>query len=300
MNQRIGVLMLMVTAIVWGSGFVITDIGLQYLNAYQLMAGRFLVAAIILIIIFGYKFKNINKRLVIKGTILGAILYTGFVLQTVGLEYTTPSKNAFLTAVNVLVVPLIAFAVYKRKIDRFEIIGALTALIGIALLSLQGSLSMNVGDVLTLLCAVAFAFDIFYTNKFVKNEDAILLTVIQFIAAAIISVIFVLVRGDIPTTAIESEGLYSILYLAIISTIIAYLLQNIAFKYTTATQGAIILSMESLFGMIFSVIFLHEILTGRMIIGATLIFLAIIFSEVKPTFSKKRKLQLHNKEPKVE
>ncbi|MBQ0138089.1 MAG: DMT family transporter [Kurthia sp.] len=294
MNQRIGVLMLMVTAIVWGSGFVITDIGLQYLNAYQLMAGRFLVAAILLIIIFSYKLKNINKRILIKGAILGAILYTGFVLQTVGLEHTTPSKNAFLTAVNVLVVPLIAFAVYKRKIDRFEIIGAITALAGIALLSLQGSLSMNIGDILTLLCAVAFAFDIFYTNKFVQNEDAILLTVIQFVSAAIISVIFVVVRGDIPTT-IEPGGMYSILYLAVISTIIAYLLQNIAFKYTTATQGAIILSMESLFGMIFSVIFLHEILTGRMIVGAALILVAIIFSEVKPTFSKKRKLQLHSK-----
>lgn len=287
MNQRVGGLMLMVTAIVWGSGFVITDIGLDYLNAYQLMAGRFLVAAILLVAIFSYKLKYINKRIMIKGSILGAILYTGFVLQTVGLEHTTPSKNAFLTAVNVLIVPLIAWVVYKRKIDRFEIIGAVTALAGIALLSLQSSFTINIGDVLTLLCAVAFAFDIFYTNKFVKNEDAILLTIIQFIAAAIISVVFVVIRGDVPTS-IDTGGLYSILYLAIISTIVAYLLQNIAFKYTTATQGAIILSMESLFGMIFSVIFLHEILTGRMVVGAILILLAIIYSEIKPIFNRKK------------
>lgn len=290
MKQHIGVLMLMVTAVVWGSGFVVTDIGLDYLNAYQLMAGRFILAAILLIILFGYKFKKITKRVIWKGAILGAILYTGFVLQTVGLEYTTPSKNAFLTAVNVLVVPLIAYAVYKRKVDRFEVIGAVTALIGIALLSLQSSFTMNIGDILTLLCAIAFAFDIFYTNKFVQNEDAILLTIIQFISAAVISALFVLVRGDIPTSieSIGTGGLFSIVYLAVFSTIVAYLFQNIAFKYTSATQGAIILSMESFFGMVFSVVFLHEVLTGRMVIGAALILAAIIFSEVKPTFGKRQ------------
>lgn len=287
MKQHIGVLMLMVTAVVWGSGFVVTDIGLDYLNAYQLMAGRFVLAAILLIILFGYKFKKITKRVIWKGAILGAILYTGFVLQTVGLEYTTPSKNAFLTAVNVLIVPLIAYAVYKRKVDRFEVIGAITALIGIGLLSLQSSFTMNIGDILTLLCAIAFAFDIFYTNKFVQNEDAILLTIIQFISAAVISALFVLVRGDIPTT-IEPGGMFSIVYLAVFSTIVAYLFQNIAFKYTSATQGAIILSMEAFFGMVFSVVFLHEVLTGRMVIGAALILVAIIFSEVKPTLGKKQ------------
>lgn len=289
MKQRLGVMMLMVTAVVWGSGFVITDIGLNYMSPYQLMAGRFLVAALLLVIIFSYKLKNLNKTIVKKGAILGAILYTGFVLQTVGLEYTTPSKNAFLTAINVLIVPIIAFAVYKRKFDRYEIIGAVVALVGIGLLSLQSSFTINIGDVLTILCAIAFAFDIFYTNKFVQKEDAILLTVIQFISAAIISVVVVLIMGDVPTT-IAVEGVYSIIYLAIFSTIIAYLFQNIAFKYTTATQGAIILSMEAVFGMIFSVIFLHEVLTGRMLTGAMLILLAILFTEVKPTFRKKTAL----------
>lgn len=288
MKQRVGVFMLMVTAVVWGSGFVVTDIGLNYMNAYQLMAGRFVLAALLLVIIFSYKLKNLNKRIIIKGAILGALLYTGFVLQTVGLEYTTPSKNAFLTAINVLIVPLIAYAVYKRKIDRFEIIGAITALFGIGLLSLQSSFSMNIGDILTILCAIAFAFDIFYTNKFVQKEDAILLTVIQFVFAALISILFVLIRGDLPTS-MEAEGVYSIVYLAIFSTIIAYLFQNIAFKYTTATQGAVILSMESVFGMLFSVVFLHEVLTGRMVAGALLILLAILFTELKPTFSKKRR-----------
>ena len=286
MKQYIGDGMLLITAIVWGSGFVVTAIALEYLSAYQVMAGRFILAAIILSLLFGKKFKTFTKSVIWKGAILGTILYIGFALQTVGLEYTTPSKNAFLTAVNVVIVPLIAYLVYKRKVDRYETIGSIITLIGIGFLSLQGSMTISIGDALSLACAVAFAFDIFYTNHFVKKEDALSLTIVQFITASFIAVIAVLIQGDIPTT-FEKEALYSIIYLAVFSTTIAYVCQNIAFQYTTATKGAIILSLESFFGMLLSVLFLHEVLTGRMIIGAALIMIAILITELKPSFHRK-------------
>lgn len=282
--------MLLVTAIVWGSGFVITAIALEYLTAYQVMAGRFLLASIILTVLFGYKLKKASKSVIWKGILLGSILYIAFALQTVGLQYTTPSKNAFLTAVNVIIVPLIAFAVYKRRIDGYEIIGSIIAIVGIGFLSLQGSLTMNIGDALSLACAVAFAFDIFCTNLFVQKEDAIALTIIQFITASFIGVLAVVGQGDIPTT-IEKEAIYSIIYLAIFSTTLAYLFQNIANQYTSATKAAIILSTESFFGMVLSVIFLHEVLTSRMVVGAILILLAILIAEVKPAHPKKRMLK---------
>lgn len=287
MKQYIADGMLLTTAIVWGSGFVITAVALEYLTAYQVMAGRFILASIILTVIFGYKLKKATKSVVWKGIILGTILYIAFALQTVGLQYTTPSKNAFLTAVNVIVVPLIAYAVYKRRIDGYEIIGSIIALVGIGCLSLQGSLTMNIGDALSLACAVAFAFDIFCTNLFVQKEDAIALTIIQFLTASVLGIIVVVSQGDIPTT-FEKEAIYSIIYLGIFSTTIAYLCQNVANQYTTATKAAIILSTESFFGMVLSVIFLHEVLTSRMIIGAVLILLAILIAEVKPAYPKKR------------
>ncbi len=282
--------MLLVTAIVWGSGFVITAIALEYLTAYQVMAGRFLLASIILTVLFGYKLKKASKSVIWKGILLGSILYIAFALQTVGLQYTTPSKNAFLTAVNVIIVPLIAFAVYKRRIDGYEIIGSIIAIVGIGFLSLQGSLTMNIGDALSLACAVAFAFDIFCTNLFVQKEDAIALTIIQFITASFIGVLVVVGQGDIPTT-FEKEAFYSIIYLAIFSTTLAYLFQNIANQYTSATKAAIILSTESFFGMVLSVIFLHEVLTSRMVVGAILILLAILIAEVKPAHPKKRMMK---------
>lgn len=287
MKQYIGDGLLLITAIVWGSGFVVTAIALEYLTAYQVMAGRFMFAAIILSIVFRKKFKTFTKAVVWKGAVLGTILYIGFAFQTVGLEYTTPSKNAFLTAVNIVIVPLIAYFVYKRRVDRFETAGAVLAVIGIGFLTLEGSMAVNIGDILTLICAVAFAFDIFYTNHFVKKEDAISLTIVQFVTAAILGVSAVLIQGDMPTS-IENEAVLAIIYLAVFSTTIAYVCQNVGFKYTTATKGAIILSLEALFGMIFSVLFLHEAMTARLIIGAAIIMGAILLTELKPGLAKKK------------
>ena len=288
MKQYIGDGLLLITAIVWGSGFVVTAIALEYLTAYQVMAGRFMFAAIILSIVFRKKFKTFTKAVVWKGAVLGTILYIGFAFQTVGLEYTTPSKNAFLTAVNIVIVPLIAYFVYKRRVDCFETVGAILAIVGIGFLTLEGSMAtINIGDILTLICAVAFAFDIFYTNHFVKTENAISLTIVQFITAAILGVSAVLIQGDMPTS-IENEAVLAIIYLAVFSTTIAYVCQNVGFKYTTATKGAIILSLEALFGMIFSVLFLHEAMTARLIIGAAVIMAAILLTELKPSLVKKK------------
>ncbi|WP_028403166.1 DMT family transporter [Ectobacillus panaciterrae] len=286
MKQYIGDGMLLITAIIWGSGFVVTDIALKYLTAYQVMAGRFVLATLLLTMLFGYKFKKITKSVVWKGSILGTFLYLGFALQTVGLQYTTPSKNAFLTAVNVVIVPIIAYLIYKRRIDRYEMLGSVIAIVGIGFLSMNGSMTINIGDALSLGCAVAFAFDIFYTNLFVQKEDSISLTIVQFITASLLSVVTMFIQGDIPTT-IEKEAMYSIVYLAVFSTMIAYLFQNMAHQYTTATKAAIILSTESFFGMLLSVLFLHEVMTGRMVMGAMLIMMSILIAEVKPAFHKK-------------
>lgn len=284
MGKYKGELLMLVTAIMWGSGFVGMAIGLEHWTVFQLMAGRFTLAAILLTIIFHKKLRLINQSVLWKGATLGAILFTAFVIQTYGLAYTTPSKNAFLTSINVLIVPIIAYVVYKRGFDRYEIMAAIMAVIGIGFLSLTNDFTINIGDLLSILCAVAFAFDIFYTNVFVKKEDALALTIVQFVTAAVLSVIGVLILGEIPTSA-STEGIYSIVYLAVFCTLVAYVCQNVGMQYANPTKSAIILSMESLFGTLFSVWILHEILTGRMIVGCVLILIAVLFAEVKPRFT---------------
>ena len=136
--------------------------------------------------------------------------------------------------------------------------------------------------------AVGFAFHIFYTAKFVKTEDPVVLTIVQMGTAAVIGCIVVLFRGE-TNFSMESEGMMNLLYLGIFSTTIAFLMQTVAQKYITETKAAIILATESFWGMVFSVIILSEIMTGRMIIGALLILLAILISETKMDFLKKNK-----------
>src|SRR5690625_3275787 len=165
MRKYFGEFGLIITAIIWGSGFVATAISLEIYSPYQSMAVRFLVGAVILSSIFYKKIKLINKDILFKGILLGSILYLAFALQTVGLQFTTPSKNAFLTAVNVVIVPLILFTLFKKQLDKFEITGAFLAIAGVGILSLQLTGTINIGDLLSLLCAFAFAFHIIYTRS---------------------------------------------------------------------------------------------------------------------------------------
>jgi len=288
MRKYIGEIGLVIVAIIWGSGFVASAVSLEYYSPYQILAARFLIGAVILCIVFYKKLHLLSKSALGKGVILGIFLYIAFALQTVGLQFTTPSKNAFLTSVNVVIVPFIAFVLYKRRIDIYETFGAVIALIGVAVLSLQLSTEINFGDMLTLICAVAFAFHIFYTSKFVKEEDPFLLTIIQMSTAAVIGFVVVLFKGE-TTFSVETEGLTMLLYLGIFSTTIAFLLQTVAQKFITETKAAIILSTESFWGMAFSIVILSEVLTTRMIIGAILILAAIMLSETKLSFLKRRK-----------
>lgn len=288
MKKYIGEIGLIITAIIWGSGFVGSAMALETYTPYQILAGRFLIGALLLCAVFYRKLKFITKSVLLKGTILGVFLYIAFALQTVGLQFTTPSKNAFLTAVNVVIVPFIGLALYKRKLDIFEVMGAFLAMFGVAILSLQWSAGVNIGDFLSFCCAIAFAFHIFYTSQFVKNEDPIVLTIVQMAAATVIGFVVVLLKGEM-AFSMEPGGLSSLLYLGIFSTTIAFLLQTVAQKFITETKAAIILSTESLWGMVFSVILLSEVLTIKMGIGAVLILGAIILSETKLSFMAKNR-----------
>lgn len=285
--KYIGEIGLTITAIIWGSGFVMSALALEYYSPYQILVIRFLIGALLLVLVFAKRLKKINKSALVKGAVLGVILYGAFALQTIGLQFTTPSKNAFLTAVNVVIVPFIGLLLYKRKLDWYELLGAMIALVGVAILSLTLTMEVNMGDVLTLCCAVGFAFHIFFTAKFVQEEDPVLLTVIQMAVAALIGLITVVGIGD-TKFSVETEGMLAVLYLAVFSTTIAFLLQTVAQKYVSETKAAILLSTESFWGMVFSVMLAYEVLTGRMLVGAIVIFIAILLSETKLKFLQKR------------
>jgi len=289
MKRHLGTFGLLIVAIIWGCGFVANEIALRDMTPLQVLCLRFGIAAIIMGVVTLPKLMKTNKKELLAGIILGILLFVSFTAQTFGLKFSTPSKNAFLTATNVVIVPFIAFVLYRKRVDRYSVTGAIIAIIGIALLSLQGDLTLSFGDTLTLLCAVGFAFHIFFTGEFAKKYDVMVLTALQMIVAFLLSAVVMIIYDGVQIEYTWNSGL-SIIFLGVFSTTIAFFLQTISQKYTDETKAAVVMSMESVFGTIFSILIVHEQVTLRMTVGCVMILAAVIIAETKlrwlPRFSK--------------
>lgn len=281
---------LILVTVIWGGGFVASDMALESMKPFQIMMVRFLLASVLMGVISRGQRKSEEKLkdragAIKAGVLMGVTLFMGFAFQIIGLQYTTPSKNAFLTALNVVIVPFIAFVILKKKIGAKGIIGAVMSVLGVALLSLNGDFTVSLGDGLTLLCAVGFAFQIFFTSEFVKKYPASVLNTVQMFTAFVLSAISLMIFGE-NDFHVTTQGWLSVLYLGVVSTTICYLLQTACQKYIDETKAAIILSMESVFGTIFSIMILHEVVTVRMIIGCAVILAAVIISNMSETSEK--------------
>lgn len=289
MKKYLGILGLLTVTIIWGGGFVASDMALETLTPFQIMAIRFLIAAVIMTALGRKQIKTITKEEMKCGFWLGAALFGGFALQIIGLQYTTASKNAFLTATNVVLVPFIALVIYHKKIAFQSLIGAVMALVGAGILSLNSNLSLGIGDALTLLCAVCFALQIFLTGEYVGRIRPTVLNFLQMATACGLSFVGLILAGDFGFHA-SLKSILAVLYLGVVSTTITYLLQTVSQKYVDETKSAIILSLEAVFGTIFSVILLQEQVTVRMILGSGLILMAVIVSQL-PSVREKQESQ---------
>jgi drug/metabolite transporter (DMT)-like permease len=275
---------LLLVALMWGGGFVAVKDSLNHITPMYIMALRFLFATILMAVVFYKQLRNITKKDIISGSIVGILLFMGFLAQTIGMQYTTVGKNAFLTATNVVIVPFLAWIIYKKNPGWYSVGAALLCLLGIGFLTLQGSkFVINIGDSLTLICAVFFAGHIVSVGYFASDSDPIILSIVQLGFAAIASILCALIFEPMPTV-MNKNVFIGIGYLAIFSTMFAFLIQNVAQKYTRSTHAAVILCLESVFGSILGVIILNDIFTKNMIMGCILIFVGIIISETKLSF----------------
>ncbi|MBK5200629.1 MAG: DMT family transporter [Spirochaetaceae bacterium] len=287
-DKNFGLLGLLLVAIIWGSGFVASDLLLLSLSPLALLACRFTIAAIVLIIINFRKLMFLNKENAIAGTILGVILYISFSFQTFGLKYSSPSHNAFLTSVNVIIVPFIVWGITKIRVDIYGFLGAFLSITGIGILSLTHNFTLSYGDILNLTCAFGFAFHVFFSGKFAKKYDTVTFVTIQMIVAALLSILFLIISGDTSIKLLDSKSIIGVLYIGIIVTAFAFFLQSKCQEKLGDTTSAIIMSMESVFGAIFSVLIINENYTPRMLVGCIFILSGVIFSQTKPfSLSKK-------------
>jgi drug/metabolite transporter (DMT)-like permease len=281
MKKYLGIIGLLVVAMIWGGGFVASDLALESFTPFQIMVMRFFMATILMLILSFKYIRTITKSELKAGFFLGVFLFLGFAFQTIGLSFSTPSKNAFLTATNVVFVPFIALVIYKKKVSYQSIIGAVMAIIGAGVLALQKNFSIGLGDSLTLLCAVSFAFQIFLTGEYVGKNRVTILNLIQMLTAFVFSAIGMFISGDVIPVTYSNESLYSVLYLGLASTALAFFLQTVSQKHVDETKSAIIMSMEAVFGTLFSIIILKEMLSIKMVIGCILILSAVLVSEIR-------------------
>lgn len=284
-QHLLGILGLLLVTIIWGSGFTAVDIALRHFVPEQILAFRFFIGMVVMGVFAWKERKNLSKDALISGAVMGVFLFLAFWMQTVAQLHTTPSKNAFLTATNVVIVPFIALVIYKVKVTRYHLVGAFLTVVGVGVLSIQIGESFNIGDMYSFLCAIGFAFHIFFTGHFVKKASALLLNFIQMTMAFCLSLVMLSVRdggdmifrvGSIPWLG---EGMAAVVYLGLFSTSLSFFLQTLSQRYTTETEAGIILSMESVFGTLFSVIILQETITWKMLAGCVIILTAIFISE---------------------
>lgn len=281
MKKYLGMAGLLLVTIIWGGGFVASDIALESLAPAQILTARFGLASVLMLPLCARHLKKLEREEIKAGILLGIFLFGAFAFQTIGLQFTTPSKNAFLTATNVVIVPFIARVLYKKKVGLQGIAGAFMAIAGAGVLSLDRNFSIGLGDFLTLICAVCFALQIFFTGEYVNRCRVTVLNFFQMATAFVLSFLYLLTAGGGTLEAVTRNGVLSVIYLGAVSTTFTYLLQTVSQQYVDETRSAIILSMEAVFGALFSVIILKERINVRMILGCILILGAVLVSEIK-------------------
>lgn len=281
--------MLFAAALIWGTSFFIMKNALDALPVYFLLAIRFTAGAVLLALFFWKKWKNFTPDYLWRGAIIGGCLFLAYTIQTFGLSMTTPSKNAFLTAVYCVIVPFLTWAVVKKKPDRWNILAAVLCVSGVGLVSLTEELTINPGDLLTLVCALFYASHIVSVEKFAAGKDIYIITVFQFAFAALYAWILGFVTQTFPSQAFtRPEVVLPLVYLCVMATAVALLFQNVGQIYSDPSSAAVILSLESVFGVISSVIFYGDPVTVRLVIGFVLIFIAVVCSETKFSFLRRK------------
>ncbi len=280
-------LALLLATLIWGTSFVVVKDAVDIIPTAYLLAVRFSVACALLALIFFKQLKKITKEYLLHGLIIGTCLFLAYYIQTLGIEDTTPGKNAFITAAYCVMVPFMFWFISRKKPDKYNIAAAVICLAGIGLVSLTEDLTVGKGDALTLLAAVFYALHMVFIAMFSKDKDPTVLTILQFAVTAIFSWIASFMVKPV-AFEITASLTTSVLYLALFATAACLLLQNVGQKYTNPSEAAIILSLESVFGVLFSILLYGEKITPQIAIGFVLIFVAIIISETKLSFLKKK------------
>jgi drug/metabolite transporter (DMT)-like permease len=282
-SQRRADAALAFNTVIWGSTFVLVKAALGHVSPILFLALRFSLATLALLALFRGPGKGPRTwQAALAGALSGVFLFSGYVLQTLGLRLTTAPKSAFLTGLTSVMVPLLASLVYKTRPQVSEVVGVLVATVGLGLMTLEGAIRViGRGDVLTLLCAVAFAAHIVTVGHYSGKMNFELLSVTQIGTAAVLaSSLFWWVEK--PHLEWRPAVVCAVLITGLLATALAFTVQAWALQYTTSSRGALIYMLEPVFAWITSYFLVGEGLSGRAAAGAALILSGVLVVEMKP------------------
>ena len=280
-------IMLFITSIIWGLAFVAQAQGMEHIGPFTFTASRSLVAIIFLYLTYvffnktskSYREQKFDMKRTIRGGVLCGLVFTfGINFQQIGLVYTTAGKASFLTALYIVFIPIIGLF-YGKKINRKLQLCIVLAMIGTYLMSVKGSLSMNIGDLITIFGSIVFAIHILMLSEFSKDTNAVLVSLIQFAVCGFFSLIAALIFEGIDMSAILKSYL-AILYVGILSSGVGFTIQLMALKELDPVVASMISSLESVFGAVFGWLILSQSMSEREIIGGIIIFVATLIAQL--------------------
>lgn len=288
-KQNLGIVILLLASLIWGCAFVAQRTGMEYVGPFTFLSMRSILGVIallpVILVLDGIKKKNATykkntpkdtKNLIIGGICCGIALTVASALQQIGMQYSDAGKGGFITALYILLVPILGLFL-KRKVRPIIWLCVIMAAFGLYLLCVTDSFKFEKGDIYLLLCALVFSVHIMVVDHFSPKTDGVKLSCIQFFTVFVLSGIVMLIK-ETPTTENIMSAWLPIAYAGVMSSGVAYTLQIIGQKHTEPTIASLMMSFESAFAVLAGIIILGEQLSPRSWLGCGIMFLAIILS----------------------
>lgn len=295
--------LLFVAALIWGTAFVAQSVGMDHIGPFTFNAVRSLVGGVALIpvILFFNRRKSPQRRqteranrktLLLGGVCCGLALGVASCLQQVGIQYTTVGKAGFITALYIVIVPILG-PFFHKKVGVKLWVSVVVAILGLYLLCMSGSLRLSWGDFLVLLCALCFSAHIMVIDYFSPKVDGVQMSCLQFFVAGIFSAVLMLAVEGVPDPHAVAISWMPILYTGVLSSGVGYTLQIIGQKGVNPTVASLVLSLESVISVLAGWVILNQSMSAREVLGCVLMFGAIILAQL-PERRKKARLNETN------
>jgi drug/metabolite transporter (DMT)-like permease len=298
MKKYIGEGALLFNTLIWGGTFALIKNAFNDISPLLFLGLRFGLATLIFLPFVYSHLKTANKKTIFAGTVLGIFYFAGFATQSVGLNLTTATKSGFITGTFIIFIPILQLIIERRKPKWFNMLSVFLVLIGLIMLSSKGENALdfikqlgsdfNIGDLLTLMCALLFAFQVVYVDVFTKKYDYLPMVFVQLLITGlggfIFSYIFSITSLEEIRFTFNFNVVSAILYTSIFASIITTIIQLKYQKTVSPTKAGIIFSIEPIFAAVFAYFLLSEKISNFGLVGCVLIFIGVIFSEI---FSRK-------------